>query len=125
MNEESPNFYLPIETQQQKLHFDIPTTLQDSMKYDSKRQQFYSYSRLIINGSEDESDINSLLYTGILDSDPKRTTIFRMSKFSDDINNELRNIEILSTIKLCIEVAIDAKTIDVTVHEDFQYICSC
>ncbi|CAF5134993.1 unnamed protein product, partial [Rotaria sp. Silwood1] len=44
-----------------------------------------------------------LFQTGILDFDPKRISIFRMSDFSDDINNELRNVEILSTIKLCME----------------------
>ncbi|CAF4226091.1 unnamed protein product [Rotaria sp. Silwood2] len=103
VQEESPNFRLPIEGRQQKLYRDIPTILQDSMKLDSKHRRLYGRYKLIIDESEDESAINLLLQTGILDSDPTRTSIFRMSDFFDDINNELRNVEILSTIKLCME----------------------
>ncbi len=64
------------------------------MKLDSKRRRLYGRYKLIIDESEDESAIISLLKTEIRDSDPNRTTIFRMSDFSDDINNELRNVEI-------------------------------
>ncbi|CAF5225503.1 unnamed protein product, partial [Rotaria magnacalcarata] len=73
------------------------------MKLDSKRRRLYGRYKLVIDESEDESAINLLLQTGILDSDPARTSIFRMSDFPDDINNELRNVEVLSTIKLCME----------------------
>ncbi len=104
VEEKSPNFRLSFERQQQqKLYRDIPTILRQSMKLDSKRRRLYGRYKLIIDESEDESAINLLLQTGILDSDLNRTTIFRMSDFSDDINNELRNVEILSTIKLCME----------------------
>ncbi|CAF2108222.1 unnamed protein product [Rotaria magnacalcarata] len=103
VQEESPNFVLPIEARQQKCYRDIPTILRDSMKLDSKRRRLYGRYKLIIDESEGESAINLLLQTGILDSDPTRTSIFRMSDFSDDINNELRNVEVLSTIKLCME----------------------
>ncbi|CAF1219216.1 unnamed protein product [Didymodactylos carnosus] len=34
---------------------------------------------------------------------PSQTTVFRMPDFPDDIDNELRNVEILSNIKLCME----------------------
>ncbi|CAF4545879.1 unnamed protein product, partial [Rotaria sp. Silwood2] len=103
IEENSPHFCLPNERQQEKLYRDIPTILQDSLKLDSKSRRLYGRYKLIIDESEDESAINLLLQTGILDSDRNRTTIFRMSDFSDDINNELRNVEILSTIKLCME----------------------
>ncbi|CAF3718863.1 unnamed protein product [Rotaria socialis] len=103
VQEESPNFALPIEARQQKCYRDIPTVLRDSMKLDSKRRRLYGRYKLIIDESEGESAINLLLQTGIIDSDPTRTSIFRMSDFPDDINNELRNVEVLSTIKLCME----------------------
>ncbi|CAF1245410.1 unnamed protein product, partial [Rotaria sordida] len=161
IQEESPNFHLPIEIQQQNIYRDIPTILQHSMKLDSKRRRLYGRYKLIIDESEDESAINLLYQIGIFDCDPTRTYIFRMSDFSDDINNELRNVEILSKIKLCMEtgktiimantarihgslydvfnqnfsimatgdmrkifskVAIGPKTIDVSVHENFQCI---
>ncbi|CAF0924968.1 unnamed protein product [Rotaria sordida] len=103
VQKESPNFSLPIEAGQRNIYRDIPTIIRDSMKLDSKRRRLYGRYKLIIDESEDESAINLLLQTGILDSDPARTSIFRMSDFSDDINNELRNVEVLSTIKLCME----------------------
>jgi hypothetical protein len=100
---ESVDFSSSIERQQAKLYRDVPTILRESMKLDSKRRRLYGRYKLIIDESEDESAINLLLQTGILNSDPNQTTIFRMSDFSDDVNNELRNVEILSTIKLCME----------------------
>jgi hypothetical protein len=103
LEEKCPNFRLPSERQAQKLYRDIPTILHESMKLDSKRRRLYGRYKLIIDESEDESAINLLLQTGILNTDVNRTAIFRMSDFSDDINNELRNVEILSTIKLCME----------------------
>ncbi|CAF4842456.1 unnamed protein product, partial [Rotaria sp. Silwood1] len=103
IEEYSPNFSLSNERRQEKFYRDIPTILQDSLKLDSKRRRLYGRYKLIIDESEDESAINLLFQTGILDFDPKRISIFRMSDFSDDINNELRNVEILSTIKLCME----------------------
>ncbi len=104
VEEKSTNFSLSIERQrQEKLYRDIPTILHESMKLDSKNRRLYGRYKLIIDESEDESAINLLLQTGILNSDPNQTTIFRMSDFPDDVNNELRNVEILSTIKLCME----------------------
>ena len=93
----SPNFHIPKERR------DVPTILRESMKLDSQRRRLYGRYKLIIDESEDESAINLLLQTGIFNSDPTQTTVFRMSDFSDDLNNELRNVEILSTIKLCME----------------------
>ncbi len=103
VEEQSSNFSLSTERRQEKIYRDVPTILRESMKLDSKRRRLYGRYKLIIDESEDESAINLLLQTGVLDSDLNRTTIFRMSDFSDDINNELRNVEILSTIKLCME----------------------
>jgi hypothetical protein len=103
VEEKCPNFLLPIERQQDKLYRDIPTILRQSMKLDSKRRRLYGRYKLIIDESEDESAVHLLSQTGILDSDPNRTTIFRMPDFPDDIDDELRNVEILSTIKLCME----------------------
>ena len=101
IKEKSPYFCLPSD--RQKTSRDIPTILRESMKLDSIRRRLYGRYKLIIDESEDESAVNLLLQTGIIDFDLNRTTIFRMSDFSDDINNELRNVEILSTIKLCME----------------------
>ena len=53
--------------------------------------------------SEEESAVRFLLHAGILNSDPNQTRIFRMSDFFDDIDNELWNVRILSSIKLCME----------------------
>ena len=103
MRETSSDFHLPRERRDEKLCRDVPTILRESMKLDSKQRRLYGRYKLIIDESEDESAINLLLQTGILNSDPSQTTIFRMSDFSDDVNNELRNVEILSTIKLCME----------------------
>ncbi|CAF0904066.1 unnamed protein product [Adineta ricciae] len=103
IQEKSPNFRLPPERNPQKYFRDIPTVLRDSMKLNSKRRRLYGRYKLIIDESEDESATNLLYQTAILDSDPSRTTVFRMSDFADDVHNELRNVEILSTIKLCME----------------------
>ncbi|CAF1683350.1 unnamed protein product, partial [Rotaria magnacalcarata] len=101
----SPNFILPIGRHNQNIYRDVPTILHESMKLlDSKRRRLYGRYKLIIDESEDDSAIHLLLQTAILDSDPNRTAIFRMSDFADDTDNELRNVEILSTIKLCMEI---------------------
>ncbi|CAF4370380.1 unnamed protein product, partial [Adineta steineri] len=73
------------------------------MKLDSVRRRLYGRYKLIIDESEDESAVRLLSQSGIINLDPNRTTVFRMSDFPDDIHNELRNVEILSTIKLCME----------------------
>jgi hypothetical protein len=99
VEEKSPNFCLTTE----KFYRDVPTILRESMKLDSKRRRLYGRYKLIIDESEDESAIHLLFQSGILDPDPNRTTVFRMPDFPDDIDNELRNVEILSTIKLCME----------------------
>ena len=99
VKEKSPNFVLPRE----KDFRNVPTVLRESLKLDSKRRRLYGRYKLIIDESDDESAINLLFQTGILDSNPAKTTVFRMSDFADDVNNELRNVEILSTIKLCME----------------------
>jgi hypothetical protein len=71
------------------------------MKLDSKRRKLYGRYKLVVDESEDESAVHLLFQSGVLDRD--RTTVFRMSDFPDDVDNELRNVEILSTIKLCME----------------------
>ncbi|UJR29383.1 hypothetical protein I4U23_010595 [Adineta vaga] len=81
----------------------VPTILSQSMKLDSVRRRLYGRYKLIIDESEDESAVRLLSQSGIINLDPNRTTVFRMSDFPDDIHNELRNVEILSTIKLCME----------------------
>ena len=81
----------------------VPTILRDSMKLDSVRRRLYGRYKLIIDESEDESAVRLLTQSGVLDLDPAKTTVFRMSDFPDDVHNELRNVEILSTIKLCME----------------------
>ncbi|CAF1380067.1 unnamed protein product, partial [Rotaria sordida] len=81
----------------------IPTILHESMKLDSIRRRLYGRYKLIIDESEDESAVGLLSQNDIINMDPNRTTVFRMSDFPDDIHNELRNVEILSTIKLCME----------------------
>jgi hypothetical protein len=89
--------------EKQQIQRNIPTILRESMKLDSKRRRLYGRYKLIIDESEDESAVRLLFQSGILDPDPSRTTVFRMPDFPDDIDNELRNVEILSTIKLCME----------------------
>jgi hypothetical protein len=101
--EKSPHFSLPIERQQDKFYRDVPTILRQSMKLDSKRRRLYGRYKLIIDESDGESAVHLLFQTGIIDRDPNRTTVFRMSDFPDDVDNDLRNVEILSTIKLCME----------------------
>jgi hypothetical protein len=73
------------------------------MNLDSKRRKLYGRYKLIIDESEDESAVQLLFQSGILNPDPNQTAVFRMSDFPDDIDNELRNVAILSTIKLCME----------------------
>ncbi|CAF1635669.1 unnamed protein product, partial [Rotaria sordida] len=90
-------------TEKQHIQRNIPTILCNSMKLDPIHRRLYGRYKLIIDESEDESAVHLLFQFGILNSDPNRTTVFRMSDFPDDINNELRNVEILSNIKLCME----------------------
>ena len=82
---------------------DVPTILRQSMKLDSVRRRLYGRYKLVIDESDDESAVRLLSQSGVLDLDPSKTAVFRMSDFPDDVNNELRNVEILSTIKLCME----------------------
>ena len=96
----SPRFRLPSDG---KVYRDVPTILRESMKLDPRRRRLYGRYKLIIDESDDDSTIHLLLQIGILDSDLSRTTILRMSDFVDDVNNELHNVEMLSTIKLCME----------------------
>ncbi|CAF4843259.1 unnamed protein product, partial [Rotaria sp. Silwood1] len=96
-----PDFELSLKKQQNNVRRDIIKILQESMKLESMQRRLYGRYKLIIDESEDESAIRLLFQTGIID--PNQTEVFRMSNFSDDINNELRNVEILSTIKLCME----------------------
>ena len=96
----SPHFRLSTD---QRTYRDVPTILRESMKLDPRRRRLYGRYKLVIDESEDDSAIHLLLQTGILDSDLTRTTILRMSDFVDDVNNELSNVEMLSTIKLCME----------------------
>ncbi len=63
----------------------------------------YLQKKIKLDESEDESAVRLLAQSGIINLNPNRTTVFRMSDFPDDIHNELRNVEILSTIKLCME----------------------
>ncbi|CAF1093606.1 unnamed protein product [Adineta steineri] len=100
----SLRFRLPTERPGKKIYRDVPTILHESMKLDSKRRRLYGRYKLVIDESEDESAIHLLLQAGILDADPNRTTVFRMSDFVDDIDNELNDVEILSSIKLCMEM---------------------
>ena len=102
VSEHSPEFRSLI-TEKRQIQRNIPTILRQSMKLDPTRRRLYGRYKLIVDESEDESAVRLLFQTGILDSDPNKTTVFRMSDFPDDIDNELRNVEILSTIKLCME----------------------
>ncbi|CAF3895204.1 unnamed protein product, partial [Rotaria sp. Silwood1] len=102
VEEQCPDFRILI-TEKQQIQRNSPTILHNSMKLDSIHRRLYGRYKLIIDESEDESAVRLLFQFGILDSDPNRTTIFRMPDFPDDIDNELRNVEILSNIKLCME----------------------
>ncbi|CAF4616349.1 unnamed protein product, partial [Rotaria sp. Silwood2] len=102
VGEQCPDFRVLI-TEKQQIQRNIPTILHSSMKLDPIRRRLYGRYKLIIDESEDESAVRLLFQFGILDSDPNRTTVFRMPDFLDDIDNELRNVEILSNIKLCME----------------------
>ncbi|CAF2053256.1 unnamed protein product, partial [Rotaria magnacalcarata] len=97
VQEQCPDFRLPPNRR------NVPTILRESMKLDSQHRRLYGRYKLIIDESEDESAVRLISQNGIVDLDPNRTTVFRMSDFADDIHNELRNVEILSTIKLCME----------------------
>jgi hypothetical protein len=97
VKEECPDFRLLSQRR------NMPTILHQSMKLDSVRRRLYGRYKLIIDESEDESAVRLLDQGGVLDLDPNKTSVFRMSDFPDDVNNELRNVEILSTIKLCME----------------------
>ena len=97
VHEQCPDFRLPSTRR------NVPTILHESMKLDSIRRRLYGRYKLLIDESEDESAVRLLSQSGIINLDPNRTTVFRMSDFPDDIHNELRNVEILSTIKLCME----------------------
>lgn len=101
VQEKRPDFELAARKQYDNVHRDIIKILQDSMKLESIQRRLYGRYKLIIDESDDESAVRLLFQTGIID--PNQTTVFRMSDFSDDINNELRNVEMLSTIKLCME----------------------
>jgi hypothetical protein len=103
VQEKCPDFILPLKAQDQVIYRNVPTILRDSMKLDPTRRRLYGRYKLIIDESEDESAVHLLFQSGLLSSDPKRTTVFRMSDFTEDINNELRNTEVLSNIKLCME----------------------
>ena len=104
VNEKCPNFQISFVNKQQPIQRrNLPTILRQSLKLDSNRRRLYGRYKLIIDESEDESAVRLLSQMNILDFDPTRTQIFRMSDFADDINNELGHVEILSTIKLCME----------------------
>jgi hypothetical protein len=102
VQEKCPDFELPSKKVQNNYR-NVPTILRNSIGLDSARRRLYGRYKLIIDESEDESAVRLLFQTGILDSNPNQTTVFRMSDFPEDIDNELRNVEILSTIKLCME----------------------
>jgi hypothetical protein len=97
VQEQCPDFRVPSTRR------NVPTILQESMKLDSVRRRLYGRYKLIIDESDDESAVRLLSQCGIINLDPNRTTVFRMSDFPDDMHNELLNVEILSTIKLCME----------------------
>ncbi|CAF4778172.1 unnamed protein product, partial [Rotaria sp. Silwood2] len=102
VGEQCPEFHSLL-TEKKQFQRNVPTILRNSMKLAPIRRRLYGRYKLIIDESEDESAVRLLFQTGILNSDPNQTAVFRMSDFPDDIDNELRNVEILSTIKLCME----------------------
>lgn len=102
VQEKCPDFELPSKTEQNRYR-NVPTILRNSIGLDSSRRRLYGRYKLIIDESQDESAVRLLFQTGILDSNSHETTVFRMADFPEDIDNELRNVEILSTIKLCME----------------------
>ncbi|CAF4281258.1 unnamed protein product, partial [Rotaria sordida] len=102
VGEQCPDFFSLINEKQQSQR-NVPTILRSSMKLDPTRRRLYGRYKLIIDESEDESAVRLLFQLGILNSDPSQTTVFRMSDFPNDVDNELRNVEILSNIKLCME----------------------
>ncbi|CAF1032097.1 unnamed protein product [Rotaria sordida] len=94
-------FEQPTDDRGSNLYRDVTTILSESMQLTSVRRRSYGRYKLVIDESEDESAVRFLFQTKILD--PNRTTVFRLSDFPSDVNNELKNVEILSTIKLCME----------------------
>lgn len=77
--------------------------LERSIKLKSKARRLYGRYKLIIDESEDDTAIRLLQQAGVFNSDQSLPTVFRMSDFPDDIGNELKNVEMLSDIKLCME----------------------
>ncbi len=102
VQEKCTSFELPSKKEPNNYR-NVPTILRNSIGLDSSRRRLYGRYKLVIDESEDESAVRLLFQTGILDSNPNQTSIFRMSDFPEDIDNELRNVEILSTMKLCME----------------------
>ncbi|CAF1183724.1 unnamed protein product, partial [Didymodactylos carnosus] len=72
--------------------------LRDSMKLESSRRRLYGRYKWIIDESEDESVSRLLFEVGILEPGSQDTEIFRMSDFEADVDNELRNVELLSVL---------------------------
>ncbi|CAF5094879.1 unnamed protein product, partial [Rotaria magnacalcarata] len=103
VQKECDKFLLASNELDKIIYRNVPTIMRESMGLESVRRRLYGRYKLIIDESEDESAVHFLFQSGLISSDPKRTTVFRMSDFAEDINNELRNTEILSNIKLCME----------------------
>ena len=101
VQEKRPDFELSPRKQSTDDRRDVIRILQDSMQLESRQRRSYGRYKLIIDESDDESAVHLLFQTEILN--PNQTTVFRMSDFTEDLNNELRNVEVLSTIKLCME----------------------
>ena len=102
VREKDPDFERPSKTIE-NTYRNVPTILNDSIHLSASHRRRYGRYKLIIDESEDESAVRLLFQNGILDSNPNKTSMFRMSDFTEDIDNELRNVEILSDIKLCME----------------------
>lgn len=81
----------------------ILKVLERSIKLKSNARRLYGRYKLIIEESEDDTAIRLLEQAGVFHSDRAPATIFRMSDFPDDMENELKNVEMLSDIKLCME----------------------
>lgn len=77
--------------------------LKRALNLKSKARRLYGRYKLIIDESEDDTAIRLLQKAAVFDSDRGPPTVFRMSDFPDDTKNELKNIEMLSDIKLCME----------------------
>ncbi|CAF3767821.1 unnamed protein product, partial [Rotaria sp. Silwood1] len=96
-----PIFEQPTDNRGSNLYRDVTTIMSDSMQLTSVGRRSYGRYKLVIDESDAESVVRFLFQTKVLD--PNRTTVFRLSDFPNDVNNELKNVEILSTIKLCME----------------------